>query len=114
MGAMAVLGWGSLIWCPGILRTKSRWHSDGPALPIEFVRISGDNCLTLVIHPGSPEQTTYWAVSECESLAEARKNLRMREGIARSTSTQLRRMDRCKGTWNRRLYPQFVNLNSND
>jgi hypothetical protein len=52
MGAIAVIGWGSLIWCPGILRTKSRWHSDGPALPIEFARISGDNRLSLVIHPG--------------------------------------------------------------
>jgi hypothetical protein len=80
MGAIAVIGWGSLIWCPGTLRTKSRWHSDGAALPIEFARISADNRLTLVIHPGSPEQTTYWAVSECDSLAEARKNLRMREG----------------------------------
>lgn len=78
-GGIAVIGWGSLIWCPGTLRIKARWHTDGPALPIEFARISGDNRLTLVIHPGSPEQTTYWAVSECETLAEARENLRLRE-----------------------------------
>src|SRR5437870_1628490 len=77
---IAVIGWGSLIWCPGCLRIKSRWHCDGPALPIEFARISGDKRLTLVIHPGSPEETTpdqrtYWALSELENLTAARKNL---------------------------------------
>jgi hypothetical protein len=82
---IAVIGWGSLIWCPGCLRIKSRWRSDGPALPIEFARISGDGRLTLVIHPGSPEeptpdQRTYWALSELETLDGARENLRVREG----------------------------------
>jgi hypothetical protein len=36
--------------------------------------------LTLVIHPSSPDQKTYWAVSSCQNLAEARENLRSREG----------------------------------
>ena len=25
-----MLGWGSLIWCPGGLRIKTKWRSDGP------------------------------------------------------------------------------------
>jgi hypothetical protein len=84
---IAVIGWGSLIWCPGCLRIKSRWHSDGPALPIEFARISGDKRLTLVINSGSreqptPDQQTYWALSEFGDLKVARENLQAREGTA--------------------------------
>ncbi len=77
---IAIIGWGSLIWCPGCLRIKSNWHSDGPLLPIEFARISNDQRLTLVIHPGSPDQRTYWALSEFETLKDARANLGDREG----------------------------------
>jgi hypothetical protein len=77
---IAVIGWGSLIWCPGSLRIKTRWRPDGPALPIEFARISRDGRLTLVIHPGSPELRTYWAISEFPTLIEARENLTTREG----------------------------------
>ena len=77
---IAIIGWGSLIWCPGCLRIKSTWHSDGPLLPIEFARISSDQRLTLVIHPGSPNQRTYWAFSEFDDLQKARKNLGAREG----------------------------------
>ena len=29
---IAVLGWGSLIWCPGQLKIKTPWHSGGPDL----------------------------------------------------------------------------------
>ena len=49
-------------------------------LPLEFARISGDGRLTLVIHPGSAQVRTYWAVSECDTLEDARENLRSREG----------------------------------
>lgn len=81
---IAVIGWGSLIWCPGCLQISTRWHSDGPELPIEFARISGDRRLTLVIHPGSdqeptPNQRSYWAVTKSENLHEAKENLRQRE-----------------------------------
>ena len=76
---IAILGWGSLIWCPGSLRIRTLWRSDGPRLPIEFARISQDDRLTLVIHPGSPDQATYWAFSEFASLNDARNNLRRRE-----------------------------------
>ncbi len=79
---IAVLGWGSLIWCPGCLKIKTRWRKDGPLLPIEFARISSGNRLTLVIHSGVECQRTLWAQSSCESLEEARKNLQEREGTA--------------------------------
>jgi hypothetical protein len=81
---IAVLGWGSLIWCPGQLRIRSMWHSDGPRLEIEFARISKDGRLTLVIHPGSAEQQTYWAMAEHEDLAGTIENLRDRERCKRS------------------------------
>jgi hypothetical protein len=48
-------------------------------LPIEFARISQDDRLTLVIHPGSPNQPTYWAFSEFTTLEGARGNLKSRE-----------------------------------
>src|SRR5712691_7390037 len=77
---IAILGWGSLIWCPGSLRIRTLWHSDGPSLPIEFARISSDRRVTLVIHPGAPDQMTYWALSEFDNVVAARENLRLREG----------------------------------
>lgn len=76
---ITILGWGSLIWCPGGLRIKTRWHVDGPSLPIEFARISQDDRLTLVIQPGSAAQSTYWAISEFADLKDARQNLKTRE-----------------------------------
>jgi hypothetical protein len=84
---IAVIGWGSLIWCPGCLQIKSRWRSDGPALPVEFARISSDKRLTLVIHTGTleeptPDQQTYWALSEFEDVERAQENLRVREGTS--------------------------------
>ncbi len=79
---IAVIGWGSLIWCPGSLRIRTKWRTDGPVLPIEFARISDDGRLTLVIHSGSTPQPTYWALSELTDLEDARKNLKEREGCS--------------------------------
>lgn len=75
-----MIGWGSLIWCPGSLRIKTKWRSDGPKLPIEFARISQDGRLTLVILLSAEEQPTYWALSEFDNLDDACRNLREREG----------------------------------
>jgi hypothetical protein len=77
--SIAVLGWGSLIWCPRNLGIKTKWRSDGPVLPIEFARISQDDRLTLVIHLGSVDQPTYWALSEFTTVKQACENLRARE-----------------------------------
>jgi hypothetical protein len=79
LGAIAVLGWGSLIWSPRNLRIKTKWRPRGPALPIEFARIAQDGRLTLAIHLGSEDQPTYWALSEFPSVSQARENLRARE-----------------------------------
>lgn len=77
---IAVIGWGSLIWCPGCLKIRTRWRKSGPLLPIEFARVSDDGRLTLVIHPASAPQRTYWALSAMDDLLLARKNLQEREG----------------------------------
>jgi hypothetical protein len=76
---IAIIGWGSLIWCPGNLRIRTRWRSDGPTLPIEFARISRDGRLTLVIHDGAEPQQTYWALSAFDDLEAAKRNLKERE-----------------------------------
>lgn len=76
---IAVLGWGSLIWCPRNLKIKGQWYEDGPLLPIEFARVSKDRRLTLVLFPGADNQQTLWAYSFCEDLDEAIENLREQE-----------------------------------
>lgn len=77
---IAVIGWGSLIWCPGSLRIRTRWHCHGPELRLEFSRISADGRLTLVIDNknGTPCKT-YWAESAEDDLDRAKKNLKERE-----------------------------------
>lgn len=79
---IAVIGWGSLIWSPGSLKVRTKWRKEGPALPIEFARISSDGRLTLVIQPGSTAQQTNWALSEFTELEDARRNLAEREGCS--------------------------------
>lgn len=81
---IAVIGWGSLIWCPGSLNIKSRWRDDGPRLPIEFARVSKGGHVTLVILPGAEDQGTYWALSGFDNLVQARENLSAREGSSLS------------------------------
>jgi hypothetical protein len=79
---IAVIGWGSLIWDPRRLDERSRWHRNGPSLPVEFARKSRDGRLTLVLHSDANEQQTYWLLSGCDSLGNARENLRAREGTS--------------------------------
>lgn len=81
MSEIFILGWGSLIWRQGELKTKGDWLQDGPTLPIEFSRISQNGRLTLVIDEqnGAPVQTR-WIRSGYETLAEAITNLQQREG----------------------------------
>jgi hypothetical protein len=79
----AVIGWGSLIWAAGDLARCGGWHSDGPALPLEFARVSRNGRLTLVIYPPAPEQRTYWLLSALDTVETARENLREREDALR-------------------------------
>lgn len=82
---IAVLGWGSLIWCPKNLKIKDKnWREDGPNLPIEFARISDNGTLTLVIHDEYLAQKdkwaqTLWTEMNASSIEEAIENLKNRE-----------------------------------
>ncbi len=74
------LGWGSLVWNPQALPIKGHWNKDGPELPVEFLRHSGGDRLTLVIHASAPKVPVLWAELDVASLAEAVEALRVREG----------------------------------
>lgn len=74
------LGWGSLIWEPQQLPIEGDWQTDGPALPIEFVRQSNNGRLTLVIDPLSQRMPVLWAELKVCDLSEAVEQLSIREG----------------------------------
>jgi len=87
-GAIACLGWGSLVWDPRDLPMRGRWHSDGPLLPIEFVRESGakgkserGDRITLVICADAPRVRSYWTPLDVSDLESARQRLARREGM---------------------------------
>lgn len=82
--SFACIGWGSLVWQPRQLPLASEWFHDGPVLPLEFARHSGqktgEDRLTLVaLSSGAPVRTR-WAKLDVANLEEARKALRVREG----------------------------------
>ena len=81
--AIAIIGWGSLICSPGSFSLASRWHRDGPSLPLEFARVSGGNRLTLVISDGSPVLQTYWALASSDDMSTVIADVRLREGSTR-------------------------------
>lgn len=81
MAGIACIGWGSLIWNPGSLQLDSRWLSDGPTLPIEFLRQSAGNRITLVICEAVRATPTLWAYLRAASMVEAVDMLREREGF---------------------------------
>lgn len=77
---VAIIGWGSLIYDRGVLRLVDGWHKNGPPLPVEFARISGNGTISLVISPEhGTTVTTYWAESMEGDLPLARENLCDRE-----------------------------------
>ena len=78
-----VLAWGSLVWDPRDLQIATKFAANGPLLPIEFCRISGDGRLTLAIDETFGALCkTYSAPSSLESLDAARDDLCQREGMA--------------------------------
>jgi hypothetical protein len=83
-GKIAVIGWGSLIWNPGVgaekLNIDGLWRCDGPKLPVQFARISGGDRLTLVLLDEADPMTTYWAIHESSDPSKAKSNLGRREG----------------------------------
>lgn len=78
---IACLGWGSLIWKPGALPLATDWYSDGPALPVEFSRVSDKGELATVICLDAPPVQVYWAMLETTDLQLAVTALREREKI---------------------------------
>jgi hypothetical protein len=75
------LGWGSLIWNPGVLPIAKDWFCDGPLLPIEFARVSNDGRLTLVVTAGAPTLPVLWSSLGVHSLESAANALAARENI---------------------------------
>lgn len=87
-GAIACLGWGSLVWDPRDLPVRGPWHSDGPPLPLEFGRESGAKAtgergdrITLVICADSPRVRSCWTLLDVPDLESARQRLAGREGM---------------------------------
>jgi hypothetical protein len=80
---IACIGWGSLVWAPRDLPLVDEWRNDGPSLPVEFARESGDapgtRRITLVICPEAPRVTTYWATLDASTINVARDQLGVRE-----------------------------------
>ncbi len=77
---IACIGWGSLIWNPGNLKVQNKWFEDGPLLPIEFIRISDDKRVTLVIDKMSKPVRTLWSLMTIYNLEDAIISLKEREG----------------------------------
>ncbi|WP_182630025.1 hypothetical protein [Pantoea hericii] len=78
---IACLGWGSLIWKTGDLPVASPWHHDGPAVPIEFVRIADGGELSTAICLNAKPVQVLWARLNTASLESACRALRLREAI---------------------------------
>lgn len=79
---IACLGWGSLIWNPKSIPISGTWFNDGPKLPIEFARESGDGRITLVLASVEYQVRSMWALLLPETMDDAKKALAVREGIS--------------------------------
>lgn len=91
---IACLGWGSLIWNPGGLKIKGKdWFNDGPLLPIEFVRISTNKRVTLVIDQDSKPITTLWNLMDTDDFQSAFDSLMKREGTIRKRIRSINQSD---------------------
>jgi hypothetical protein len=82
-GRVAIIGWGSLLWDPDGLPVQGPWRRGaGPALPLEFSRVSPkrNGALTLAIDPedGEPCRTAV-AASPRATVEAARVDLARRE-----------------------------------
>jgi hypothetical protein len=90
------LGWGSLIWNPRDLKV-SKWQEDGPALPVEFARVSQDGRLTLVLLNEGHHVPFLHARMEANDLPAAVNALAQREGCSASRIGTWKRTDAAPG-----------------
>lgn len=95
------LGWGSLVWKSGDLPVAGEWHTDGPALPIEFTRVSDGGELATAICLNADPVPVLWATLATHSLSEACQALREREGIP---------VERVDGVGSLQISPQTTGL----
>lgn len=107
-GAIACIGWGSLIWDPRDLPMRGQWHNYGPLLPIEFARESGakpgqrGDKITLVVCEDTPRVRTLWTLLDVPDLTAARQRLAGREGIAKRWETDIGYWHGESNTWDGR------------
>jgi len=85
VSGIAILGWGSLLWEPHAAfdDTHGQWLRSGPALSLEFSRISRSrlDALTLVIDSKNGRKTIVsYCISNRKNLDDAICDLRCREG----------------------------------
>lgn len=74
------IGWGSLVWRPGVLHCTGPWQPGGPELPVEFTRTSQDGRMTLVLTEGAPPVPTRWVELGYAKAEQAQEALAGREG----------------------------------
>ncbi|HEY8878538.1 MAG TPA: hypothetical protein VIN03_13310 [Roseateles sp.] len=77
---IACIGWGSLVWKPGVLHCAGPWQMGGPSLPVEFARTSQDGRLTLVLLDGVPPVPTRFVELSYATAEQAQEALAGREG----------------------------------
>jgi hypothetical protein len=75
------LGWGSLIWDSRGMPVRGTWFDDGPLLPVEFARESGQRRITLVICNVPYRVRVCWVLMDAEDLQTAKRYLAAREGV---------------------------------
>lgn len=81
MAKIACLGWGSLVWDKRDLPITGDWMKDGPTVQVEFLRQSGGNRITLVLHESAKSVQSLWALMTSGDINTAVASLQKREGM---------------------------------